>query len=388
MTKKEIHQNQRGRQIQQDSQTESSLNAHPALAPASSDNAADQVPRGLAAPLSLPGDIDLLAYLRVIWRRKIWLFATVIIVTGLSIVVALQLTNQYTATALLAIKTQSEQVVQLGDVTPSIRADAATMETQVKVLTSSTLASKIIERLGLTDDSELNPALRPEDTGLLTYMNPGQYIPDEWIDIARDWIVALRGSPDRPKLSEPVRAQQSKGRLVKRYLANLTVKTEGNSYVLSVAYRSEDPSKAALIANTMVDTYLVEQVKTKAVAAQRATKFLTDRIVKLRKDLQEAEARVETYRKVAGLTQGKGITSTDQQFSELNYRLVIAQTERENVEARFQELEYLLKSPNGLDSAQEVLTHPLIINLKEQEALALRKVAELRNLVPCGASQN
>ena len=123
----------------------------------------------------------------------------------------------------------------------------------------------------------------------------------------------------------------------------------------------------------------MEQVKTKAVAAQRATKFLTDRIVKLRKDLQEAEARVETYRKVAGLTQGKGITSTDQQFSELNYRLVIAQTERENVEARFQELEYLLKSPNGLDSAQEVLTHPLIINLKEQEALALRKVAELRN---------
>ena len=62
----------------------------------------------------------------------------------------------------------------------------------------------------------------------------------------------------------------------------LTVEQVGRSYVVSLQFLSEDPAKAASIANTMAEEYLASQVQEKYAAAERATKWLSEKIDELR----------------------------------------------------------------------------------------------------------
>ena len=62
----------------------------------------------------------------------------------------------------------------------------------------------------------------------------------------------------------------------------LTVEQVGRSYVISLQFMSEDPAKAASITNTMAEEYLASQVEAKYAAAERATKWLSEKIEELR----------------------------------------------------------------------------------------------------------
>src|SRR5262249_19121770 len=77
---------------------------------------------------------------------------------ALSGILYLTLTRKYTATALVLIE-NSPHLMQIESVVQGVSDSTRELKTQAEVLTSPALAARVIDRLNLQADPEINPAL-------------------------------------------------------------------------------------------------------------------------------------------------------------------------------------------------------------------------------------
>jgi succinoglycan biosynthesis transport protein ExoP len=323
-------------------------------------------------------ELNLRELWRALMRRKLLLLATVVVITGGAFAYVSQQTPLYTAEALIHIQNRDAPKVvdQIQQVVNDLAADPATIESEIQFLTSRGFMRRNVEELGLVHDPEFNPALLKDKTepSFLHTINPLQYLPEEW-------LAALRGpqtsEPDPTAKLDPAAVELN--RVIDRFSSGLEVAQVGRSYVIALSFMSEDPKKAADIANKMAEEYLVTQLEAKYNAAQRATEWLSKRIDELRGQVLEAEAKIVEYRTKNNLVdtsnQNNPITL---QFFQLNTQLALAQAQRAEAEARLTQAKSLLNSQGGVDAAALVLTSPLMTSLREQETQLMRELADMR----------
>ena len=91
-------------------------------------------------------------------------------------------------------------------------------------------------------------------------------------------------------------------------------------------------------------------------ATQRATVWLQGRIGELRDRSQEAALEVETFRAENGLTAARGELMSEQQLSDLNSQLVVAQADTANALARYTQYKSIIDS--GPENAVKNATIP------------------------------
>ena len=133
-----------------------------------------------------------------------------------------------------------------------------------------------------------------------------------------------------------------------------------------------------MAANTLADLYIVASLEAKFEATRRATQWLNDRLTDLRREVSTAERAVEAYREKSGLIRGeREATLAEEQISALSTQYIQERAKRAEVEARLRQVERLLESPEGIESAREVLASPLVRQLRQQEAELERLTAEL-----------
>src|SRR5206468_789596 len=82
---------------------------------------------------------------------------------------------------------------------------------------------------------------------------------------------------------------------------------------------------------------------------------LTDELDKLREQVVAADQAVEDYRTKNGLVETRGDTLATQESAELGTQLVMARTDRAAAEAKLQQVQSLLNSPQGTETAGAVL---------------------------------
>ena len=160
---------------------------------------------------------------------------------------------------------------------------------------------------------------------MLELLNPLRYVPAAW------WA-ALESESAGPATDPAARRMN---RVISNVRSQLTVAQVGRSYVISLTFLSEDPVKAARIANGMVDEYLASQVEAKYAAADRATDWLKQRIDELRANVLEAEAKIVQYRTKNHLVNTDEDNPLTLQYFQLNTQLALAQAQRAEAEARF-----------------------------------------------------
>ena len=99
--------------------------------------------------------VDLAAARRFLARRW-WLIAGVALLCVVAAALVLSLVPKtYTATAILIVDPRTQKVAQSDAVLGGIGSDAAAVESQVEILTSSTLAKRVVAELGLDRAGEL-----------------------------------------------------------------------------------------------------------------------------------------------------------------------------------------------------------------------------------------
>jgi polysaccharide biosynthesis transport protein len=308
-------------------------------------------------------EIDVAEIIRALRRRRWALAGCVLLITSLVLLVTFQLTPLYTASAEVLIDPRDRNVADLDSVLSGLSPDASTIESQIQVIRSRSLALRTIEALGLESDPEFNPALR--EPGALAQFT--------------EWLRGLApGEPEEP--SEEARLALEETRLIESFSEALAVSRVGrSSYVISIAFTSEQPAKAARVANALAELYLVEQLEAKFEATERATDWLNERLGALRAEVEKSERLVEAYRSKHGLVVSQGITVDEQQLSEINAQLILGRSHLAESQARFRHVSGLLASGSGVDSLAEVLASEVIQDLRRKQAELAREQAELQS---------
>lgn len=303
---------------------------------------------------------------RLVWRGK-WLIAAVgMVVLGLAVAYLWRSTPLYTAQVTLVIDAVEPVDAPLERDPARFRLTEANVATEVEVIHSASLAARVIERLGLEDDPEFNAALRPP-TMLRRF---------------REWLAVdelLRSAfPDRQEMPEQAREQMRRSAIVGTFLSRLNVRNLRRSYVINLQFTSESRQKAALVANTVADMYVLERLEAGLSEARQTSAWLSRRLDELRREVLAAERAAEDYRAEHGLRQrdSRQNSVTEQQLTELNSRLVLARAELAQRQARLRQVQSLSGS-RSVDTSADVLQSPLIQRLREQEATLLRELSEI-----------
>jgi len=336
----------------------------------------EEPPRRVEPP-SQDEPFPLLDYLQLLWfRRRLILFLT-LLVGLLGWVYVNQLQSIYTARSTLLIGVTDTKPADLNQVLYQRYFGLEAAE-EVEVLRSRGLAEKVITRLGLLNRPEFNPALREPQTGLfdwVSWLNPLNWIPESFKDSVRG---ASSGELVVETPTEEERERLKMVRAVNIFLSKLSVAPKEFTDVITIAFSSPDPRLATRVANEVPETYIVDKLEAKLEATERVSDWLSEQLRDLEQKVQDSEQAVEMYRIEKGFTEGTSGDLLTQQLSAINSQLIIARAERAEAEARLAQVQRLLVAEaEGMESASEVLSSPMIQQLRSQEAEVQRRISEL-----------
>ncbi|MEQ7153957.1 MAG: capsular biosynthesis protein [Brevundimonas sp. 12-68-7] len=300
-----------------------------------------------------------------LFRRRLPLFlAVALIVMVGSVISTVRATPLYTATSSLTINTREQNVVSAEAVLSGLSAENSVVDTEIEILKSRQLAQRVVEALNLEEDPEFNPALA----------EPGA------IQAVVGGIATLFGAaaPDaaRAQLSA-VEAQKEKEKVVDNVLKRLSVRRAGLTYVMNVGFTSDNPAKAARIANTYAERYLLEQLEAKFDATRQANSWLNVRLTELRTEVQQAEAAVEQYRTANNLLSASGATLTEQEISTYNQQLATVRATQAEAEARLRTARAQLAAGSNGEDVGEALGSQVVQQLRSRRAEVSGRVADL-----------
>lgn len=288
-----------------------------------------------------------LAELHRLLRKRWRLFRNVALTTiALALAVVFALPSSYSTSAVVMLEPRKNNVTDQSSVLSEVPTDPASIQNQIQLLTSRDLAARVVDKLGLVDDPEFGGGAASD--------------PLRWFESA------AANSPERRT-----------DRVVNAFLKHLTVEENGLSTTISVTFSSRDPEKSALIANTVVDTYIEMQAAVKFDVTQRTTAWLLDRIHQLGQQVQLAEANVQRYRAENNLNDAPtGGSLVDQQLGTINTQLVEARANLAAKQAENERIASLMESGRAADVSQ-IISSPLIVQLREQQADAIRQISQL-----------
>ncbi len=344
----------------------------------------EPVVRDAPGPIPLVEEETLtLRRLYSVLRRRIALIAGVaFLVTSLAALFVYQITPLYRADVDMVVDGSRQKVVNTESVVQSVQADYWTNETEAAVLSSREMARKAVERLNLVNNPMFNPELRRPEKGLFgTVFGPvREFISATLLAPIREAIFGADANETRPAVA-PMTAEEKRDALVDQlagaFLGGLNVMPHDRSRVLTVTYTSTDPAFAALAANTVSELYILEQLAAKGDATSRASKWLSERVNEMRRRVIDSEQRLEEFRRTAGIIEVGGATLFQQQLVGLNEELIQARNKRAEAEARYEQVQTMLKAGGDAQAVAAVLDSRLIQGLREQEAMLERKIADL-----------
>ena len=307
-------------------------------------------------------------------RHRLLIAACTVVLGGAAILAAWLMPSYYVSEARVLVGVQSPRLSNVELIVADVSPDAERVQNEGFILQSRNIAKQVIDQLKLRQDPEFNPELAKPS--LWAQLNPMQYLPPQltaWFD--RQTSSSKKVEP----IKDPSNADD---RTIDSLLSHIDVSTLGRSHVLSVKAESRNPQTASAIANALAERYLDYQRRDKIESMDRVDKFLMGRVAELRDQVRKSDQAVEDYRRTHDLYKSAGSTSsggvTTQQLTELNSQLLAAQTAKAEADSRLKEAQEMRKGGLNSESVPEVLNSPLIAALKQQQADAERRAAQLQ----------
>lgn len=310
-------------------------------------------------------ELDLMGLYRTLRKRLGLIVSVTLGLTALVMVVVLQQTPLYTASAQVLLDRQKMQVTDMEAVISGLPADSATVDSEVEILKSRALAERVVDRLNLMQDPEFNGALR--EPSFLRWIDP-RFLLGE--------LLALVSAEPAP-INEEMRARAERDGVVNSLLGSLNVTRQRLTYVINLSVTSEQPAKAARIANAYADTYILDQLEAKFDATRQANEWLSRRLGELRQQVQDSERAVEIFRTEQGLESSSGVTVSEQQMSELNAQLILARTALAEARAKYDRARQIRTSGGSIESMADVVQSGTISQLRQKQAELARELANL-----------
>ncbi|MDP3545271.1 MAG: lipopolysaccharide biosynthesis protein, partial [Phreatobacter sp.] len=148
------------------------------------------------------------------------------------------------------------------------------------------------------------------------------------------------------------------------------------SRIIAIQFESHDPALAAEAANVVVAKFIEAQQTNKRSQTRNASEWLSGEVDGLRRKVEDAEGRVESFRARANLFVGSNNTSlTAQQLAEVNSQIASARAQQSDAQTRARLLRDFLRTGRPIE-AGDILNSEIIRRLNEQRAAVLAQLAE------------
>ena len=266
-----------------------------------------QLAPGVYPPIPAQDSI-LREYLRVLIKRKFIVLACLVLIFLLVLIATLRMTPIYDATGSIAINKLDPGLINFKDSASSSEYyDPADLDTEVKILKSDLLALQVIKQLNL------------------------------------DHRVEFGGNGDVPSpsvlglTSDSLQTNSSRvSGLLGAFKGNLRVGLQPNTRVIEIHYTSPNKELAATIVNTLVNTYIEQNFKTKFESTMQASDWLSKQLVDLQMKVETSQEKLVRYQKehsILGIDEKQNIIT--QKLDELNKELTAAESERMQKESLY-----------------------------------------------------
>ncbi len=287
--------------------------------------------------------------------RRRWriIAAATVAVTTLAAGIVLLMPNRYDATAVIQIDPRKKTVTQIEGVTTDLGNDTATIESETEIVGSRTIALKVIETLGLRDDAELAA-------------------PSLWQRLRR---LAGFAMPPRRALDE-TGSEPRRDELAHAFADRLKVMRVRNTLLIEARFSSQDPVKAARIANAIAEAYIADQLATKSESTRHATRLIEERLDALRKQVASAEGKVQRYKAEHGMYAAEGQLLSEKELARLMEQTVIARNKSAEARARLEQVKSLTAEGGDFAVIADVLESHTVRLMKEKLAEVSRRRAE------------
>ncbi len=299
-----------------------------------------------------PEEIDLLAYWRILVKRR-WLVLSVVgACMALALVVTLMTTPIYRATTVIKIDNVAQQVVQTGEPGMPLGSDRDFLTTQIGLISSRSLAERVADDLRL--DGEAIAKLRPPS-----------------------WFARLKGTLRPEPATEAPKAADAK--VAARELAagaglvqrGLLVEPQRGSRLVNISFDSPNPQFSARVANALADGYIASEIDRVFGASSYAKAYLEEQLALAKGRLEQSErSLVEFAQKENLVSVGDGQSLAGQNLSTINTSLAEAQAQRIRAQARWSQLQSTSALPPDMMAAS------LVPTLRQQRADLQRQYQE------------
>ncbi len=261
------------------------------------------------------------AAFQVLRRRRLVFALSLVGIPALAWIALQQAVPRYTAAAMVLYEPTAYAARELQSV---LRADPTTepvISSQAEIVRGLPIAARVAAEFHLHDDPEFNAALR----------RPSWLA--RWLDQART-LTAWWRSDELPASSGPALSSDTRDEVETAVRDAITAGTAKASRVLEIGFASKDRRLAADAANAIARLYIQDQIDTKIAAVHRATAWLDNRVVELRRDVLGAENRVAAFRAERGLVRGVQAGLDTEQVSRISADLIQARNDAAQAEAR------------------------------------------------------
>lgn len=278
-------------------------------------------------------------FINILWSRQSVVLSALMMTVITTLVVSLLLPKQYLATTSMVVDQHS--VDRVTGLTLPVQLLPGYIATQVDVISSHKVARKVVEKLKLNENPEMQ-----ED-----------FAKAEGIGDIRDWVADL-------------------------LLKKLEIRPSRESSVMQVDFTSNDPLLAAIIANAFADTYIQTSAELQAQPAKLSADWFDSQMTSLRERLEQAQSVLSTYQQEHGIvTTDDRLDLENARLADLSKQLVEGQARTSELQSRKDLLTNTVKQGGSSESLQEVLSNPLIQSLKSELARAESSFAELSKRV-------
>ena len=284
--------------------------------------------------------IDLRSYWRTIRKRWPFVVLSMIIATVVAFVYTYRQAKVYEASCQIIIDPAppqvlpgSRDVVEMG--TGSFWGNKEFYETQYKIIQSTNVGQRTAEKLGLQYDPDYAPALGPNH--------------------------------DMSSLGRAVAGQ-------------ISVKPLKDSRLAIISVTDRKPQRAALIANTIADTYIEYNLDYKLEGARSAMAWLAEQESDLKRQLEESELKLYQFKKDRNLL---AVSLDDKQsmlsnnLANVNQKLTDLKISRLALESKRRMIERARDNIMERDTLPELHDNPAVRSLRDSFITFNKEYAEL-----------
>jgi capsular exopolysaccharide synthesis family protein len=303
-------------------------------------------------PRTRPDDqASLRWHLRVLRAHRGLAATVLLLVLGSAAAFIFMTTPVYEARVKLLIEADAPNVVTFKEVVEQDAADLDRYETELGMLRSRSLARKTIDACNLWNVSELS-AVR--QVPLLSFVSAR--LPSRWRP--------LREGDETTKESRTIDA----------FLSRLTLSYRADNRLVDVRVRSEDPHRAAEIANTLVRIFIAEKIATRLAASKAASVWLQARVAEQAARVQVSEAALQHYReRNPDLSVIADQNVVGQKLADLSAATTRTRMERIEVSSLYTQLRAIQENPEAFDTLPANLSNGYLQQLKSELAALQRE---------------